>query len=178
MAPNGQIQSEYYGQDISVLLEGSIVRYTPPNNNTGLLDSSKTQAEFYSHISDDKRQDGDTVYENIKFTILDLCNWGMITRDTFTQVMDMVDGCSVQYRCDTVLLHLSCLAFEFGIIYDRAVQPPGHVKCLVDALNGIDKSLLDKTVNMKTAIELSEKKTWTSTRQKWRYIKWMSMGTG
>jgi len=52
---------------------------------------------------------------------------------------------------------LSKLAFEYQIIYNRVIQPPGHGKCLVDALNGLNKTLLDAAINTKTAILKSEK---------------------
>ena len=85
-------------------------------------------SEFYSHISDDKLQDGDTLYENIKYTINDQYKRGMIERGALNQIMDMVDGCSVQYRCGTVLFHLSRFAFELVVVYNHSVQPPGHGK--------------------------------------------------
>ena len=66
-------QMDRYSLNTMAKTEGSIVRYTSPDNNSELLDSSKTWAEFYSHVSDDKRTDGDTGYKNIKFTILNLC---------------------------------------------------------------------------------------------------------
>lgn len=155
-APNGQIQSEYYGQDVSVSIEGAIAKFIPLADNPEGLDSEKVRCEFFSSISDDKRQDGNTVYENIKATIRQLCKRGLVARKTVKVIMDIVDGCAAQYRSGTVLYFLSKLAFELGVIYDRAVQAPGHGKCLIDALNGIDKAFLDRTIDTKTAIESTE----------------------
>lgn len=156
-APNGQIQSEYYGQDVSISMEGAATKFKPlPTNNEG-VDSTQRRLEFYSHISNDKRQNGNTVYENIRYTLNDLCKRGMIKRDTLKIVMDIVDGCGEQYRCGKVLYFLAKLSFEFDMIYDRAVQAPGHGKCIVDALNGIDKRVLDAAIRCKSAIAKTEK---------------------
>ena len=157
VAPNGQIQSEYYGQDVSISMEGSTATFKPlPDNKEG-LDSTCHRVEFFSHLSNDKRQDGNTVYTNIRFTLNKLLQRGMIKRKTLDIVMDIVDGCGVQYRCGTVLYFLAKLAFDYDIIYDRAVQAPGHGKCIVDALNGIDKTVLSKAIQCKTAIVKSQR---------------------
>ena len=79
----------------------------------------------------------------------------MVKRLALKLVLDIVDGCSVQYCGGTVLYFLSILAHDYQIIYDRAVQATGHGKCSVDALNGIDKALLTSAVNAQTAIKSS-----------------------
>ena len=103
MAPNGQIQSEYYAQDESLSMEGRLATFYPPTGNPENLDSSKQRNEFYSSLSDDTRQDGNTVYENIKFTVNDLHRRGPISQNALKIIMDTVDGCAVQYRSGTVL---------------------------------------------------------------------------
>ena len=138
-APDGQIQSEYYGQDVSLSLEGSVVSFNPPADNPEGLPASTNRMEWYGHLSDEKEQNGNTVYHNIRWTLTDLCRRGLLKWKTFKLVLDLVDGCATQYRCGIVLYFLVKLANEFQIIYDRAVNPPGHGKCVVDAKNGIDK---------------------------------------
>ena len=155
-APDGQIQSEYYGQDVSLLLEGSVVKFKPSVANSEGADAATKRTEWYSHVSDDKAQDGNTVYHNIKWTLTNLLRRGMIQRRTFKLVMDLVDGCATQYRCGTVLYFLIKLANEFQIIYDRAVNPPGQGKCVVDGKNGQDKKLLATAVETQTAMRKCE----------------------
>ena len=38
---------------------------------------------------------------------------------------------------------LCSLAESLGITIDRIVNAPGHGKCIVDAMNGVDKTLLN-----------------------------------
>ena len=65
--PNGTVQSEYYGQDERLSMEGRNVASTPENNNPEDIDSTKQQTEFYSALSDEKRQDGNVVYSHILY---------------------------------------------------------------------------------------------------------------
>ena len=56
-----------------------------------------------------------------------------------TTMWDHTDGCAKQYRCASEIYLPKCLALEFSIIIDRAVEAPGYGKYDVDGLNYIDK---------------------------------------
>ena len=96
-APDGQIQSEYYGQDVSLSLEGSVVKFKPHVGNPEGLETATERTEWFGHLSDDKAQDGNTVYHNIKWTLTKLLNNRIIRRNTLKLVMDLVDSCPTQY---------------------------------------------------------------------------------
>ena len=49
-----------------------------------------------------KRSKASTVYENIKFTLNNLFDRKLIRRTTLRVIMDIVDGCAVQYRSGTI----------------------------------------------------------------------------
>ena len=83
-------------------MEGSVITLRPDLGNLEGLDETKLRTEFFSSLSDDKRQDGNTVYENIKFILNDLFDRQLIRRTTLRVIMDIVDGCAVQYRSGTV----------------------------------------------------------------------------
>ena len=98
---------------------------------------------FYSVLSDEKRKDALTTAHNIRILLTDLLRKGDIQLGTFKILVSIVDGCAVQYRSGSVCYQLCAIAFGLKIVIDRIVHPPGHGKCIVDALNGVDKTLLD-----------------------------------
>lgn len=152
-APNGEIMSEHFGNDRDMSMEGVTV-----NLKTSAEAEHKTV--YYSHLSDEKRQDGNTVYENTRSMLYDLKE----REEAFllTKVLDVADGCAVQYRCGLVLYLISVLATSFGIVYDRLIQAAGHGKGIVDALNGVDKTYLDVFYNSRTSLpEMDPSSTYT-----------------
>ena len=98
---------------------------------------------FYSVLSDEKRKDAQTTAYNLKMLIVDLVGKGDMNFATFKIVVSIVDGCAVQYRSGSVCCMLCSLAESLGITIDRIVNAPGHGKCIVDAMNGVDKTLLN-----------------------------------
>ena len=112
-----------------------------------LFQPAERRTNFYSMLSTDKRQDSGTVAENIRMMLYDLFDKKELKSATLKVIISLVDGCAAQYRSGSVCYELCQLAMEFGIVYDRIIQASGHGKCVVDAMNGIDKTLLDMFFN-------------------------------
>ena len=87
-------------------MEGSVVTLLPDSGNPEGLDSAQLRTEFFSSLSDDKRQDGNMVYKNIKFILNNLFDRKLIRRTTLRVIMDIVDGCAVQYRSGTIQIFM------------------------------------------------------------------------
>ena len=64
--------------------------------------------------------------------------------DDLEMIMDIVDGCSAQYKCGTALYLLANFATKHGKIYYRCVKCAGHGKCRCDAEGGRLKTFLDR----------------------------------
>ena len=60
----------------------------------------------------------------------------------FTTMWDHTDGCTKQYRCESSIYLLSCIALEFSIIIYRAVVSPINGKYVVDSINVIYKWMI------------------------------------
>ena len=157
---DGEFQLEHFGKDAAVSMEGCAVNYCLPCNTPVL--------NFYSHLSEEKRQDAGTVAYNIREMLFDLFKRKELKLGTFRILVSIVDGCAVQYRSGSVCYQLCCLAKEFNIVYDRIVQAAGHGKCVVDSQNGLDKTLLDLFFNCLVAhpeeLEKDMKRVLTHTR--------------
>ena len=133
---DGEFQQEHFGNSETVNIEGCTAKYCMP--------CGTERFNFYSHLTDMKRKDGNTVARNIRTMLYDLFARGDLKLETLKVLVSIVDGCAVQYRCGTVCYQLCLLAKEFNnIVYDPLVQAPGHGKCTVDATNGMDKTLLN-----------------------------------
>lgn len=63
--------------------------------------------------------------------------------EAITEILEETDGCCVQYRCANALHMAQKLAMELDVIYDRAIDAPGHGKKDIDGFNGTDKRVLD-----------------------------------
>ena len=50
-------------------------------------------------------------------------------------VWEDTDGCAKTYRCALAIYLKTVLSSSYGIIMDRAINPPGHGKNIVDRLN-------------------------------------------
>ncbi len=136
-SPDGEFQTEHFAKHQSLSMEGCAAYYC--NIKTG-----KDQLTFYSHLSDEKRQDAGTVASNIRSMLRDLLfKKKEICPKRLQVLISFVDGCAVQYRSGSVCYELCHLAMEFGIVYDRIIQAPHHGKCIVDSKNGADKTLLE-----------------------------------
>ena len=58
-------------------------------------------------------------------------------------VWEDTGGCYKQYRCDLDIYLIPLLSSSYGIIIDRAINTPDHVKNVVDGLNTTEKSYLN-----------------------------------
>ena len=65
-------------------------------------------------------------------------------RELLNAIVDIVDGCAVQYQCATVLYIIAQLAIQLNVCYTRNIQAPGHGKEEVDGIIGGEKIYLDK----------------------------------
>ena len=75
------------------------------------------------------------------------------------RVLGSTDGCAKQCKCSTAIKFMSNLAWSKNIVVDRAIGAPGHGKCEVDAINGVDKNTIHreamKTSNLKNLDRIS-----------------------
>ena len=138
--PDGEFQSQHFGKYQSLSMEGYATTYF---NHM----KQKTVTNFYSVLSDEKRQDAGTVAQNIRMVLHDLLHNQEVKHQTISTLLSVVDGCAVQYRSGSVFHELCQLSVEFGLVYDRLVQASGHGKSIVDSANGHDKTLLDRFFN-------------------------------
>jgi len=103
---------------------------------------------FYSMLSTDNSQDSGTVAENIRMMLYDILDKKELKSVTLKVIISLVDGCAAQYRIGSVCYELCQLAMEFAIVYDKIIQASGHGKYVVDAMNGMDKTLLDMSFQL------------------------------
>ena len=128
--------SEGIGTDGDVSMEGATVMYKPQG-------SESHRKILYTHLSDDKKQNGSTVRCNTEHVLNDLENRGELKRELLNSIYEIVDECAVQYRCSQVLYFLSQIALSWRILFVRCVQAPGHGKEEVDGLQGVEKTYAD-----------------------------------
>ena len=140
MCANREIQTEHFVEDQALGIEGI---YLELHVDVGEPGKKELRSMFYSVISDEKAQVAATVHENLRMMIDDLIERKLIQRKQLKKIFDISDVCGAQYRSGSVLYLLSLLCVEFQIVYDRAIQAPGHGKGIVDALNGSLKRFLN-----------------------------------
>ena len=58
------------------------------------------------------------------------------------RVLVSSDGCTKWCKCSSALRFMSCLSFKHGVAIDCAIGCPGHGKCEVDAINGVNKNTI------------------------------------
>ena len=100
-----QIQSEYYGINWYVSIEGvSLEHFSEPaqTETPGTPQSRRSQSVFHSFFSDDRKQDSSTTISHIK-CIIELLNQRNIISNTLIKIWENTDGCAEHYRCDTAL---------------------------------------------------------------------------
>ena len=61
--------------------------------------------------------------------------------------------CSKEYRCDLDIFIMNVLSSSYGIITDRAINPPGHGKNVVDGLNATYKRYLKGEMELIVKLE-------------------------
>jgi hypothetical protein len=114
-------------------MEGMVVKFK---------DQDGQKMHWLGFLSDEKQQDARTSFYNSTKMILRMDMGGYLQADE-DQVLHVVsDGCTSQYKCATTLQTYIWLADMFQIPIDVMVTAPYHGKSLVDALAGVDKSLL------------------------------------
>ena len=127
-----EIQSDHFSNGRSLSIEGCSVEVS--------MNNSISRLQFYSHFSDNNRQDTSTtnahmmkIMDNLKINNQEI---GECT------VWESTDGCSKQYCCGSALHLLSYISFKYKIIIDRMIGAAGHGKDIVDGINAIDKRYL------------------------------------
>lgn len=131
---NWQIQSDHFGNNRTLSIEGSGVEFHTADG--------KTRLETHSHFSDDSDQNAATTHAHMCKLITKLLEMEAMKPDGTWIMFDETDGCAKQYRCGTALFLMSLLAVTYRITIDRAVGAPGHGKDFVDGLNATDKDFL------------------------------------
>ena len=94
---------------------------------------------FTLFFSDGAKQHASTSFENMHKQFEHLQESGRLNRGK-TTILDHTDGCSGQCRSALALHLMTVMAVSYGVVIDRMVNAPAHVKGLVDALNSVTKN--------------------------------------
>ena len=86
----GDFQSEKFGKHQSIYTKGFEATYTLPDGTN--------VRNFYSNLSNKKRQDSVTVTENIRHILFHIFRGKELSRGQLNILVILFDGCSVQYR--------------------------------------------------------------------------------
>ena len=139
---DGEIQSEHFGDNSTLSIEGCVLQYHVQFENT-----RKIRMDFHSHFADFSKQDTATTFEHM----CDMFERHIERNGPFPKqcvVLDHTDGCAKQYRSGNALYLLNVLSLKYNIVIDRAVCAPGHGKSIIDGLNAVDKHYLRKKMCM------------------------------
>ncbi len=66
-----------------------------------------------------------------------------IPREKLEGVIEITNGCAVQYWCGTVLHALAQISTAYNVKYTICIQAPGHGKEEIDGLEGTEKTYAD-----------------------------------
>ena len=136
-----QIQSEYYGGNRSVSIEGIVlVHFSAPlqtDINSPTL-SRPCHAVFHSFLSNDSKQNAATNTAHSKLLISLLKNKQVLTT-SLIKIWENTDGFAEQYRCASALYFMSVMSQTYSIIIDQGIIAPENGKEVVDGLNDVDK---------------------------------------
>ena len=113
-APDGEFQTEHFDKHQSLSMERCTASYFNSCTN-------KESVVFYSHLSDEKRQDAGTVGQTTRVMSNDLLEKKELERSKLKVLVSVVDGCAVQYRSGYVCYELYNLAIEFNMVCDRII---------------------------------------------------------
>ena len=108
---DNQIQSEYYGGNRSVSIEGIALEHfsaAPHADINSFTLSRSRHAVFHSFLSDDSKQDAATTTAHSKRLISLLKNKQVLTTSLIT-IWENTDGCAEQYRCASALYFMSVI---------------------------------------------------------------------
>jgi len=148
-SPNGELQSEGLGQEDSVSIEGRSLLIKA-------VGTDEFKKVLYAHCSDDKHQNAATVMLNILYMLDDIDKRKEMPSSLLKRIIEIVDGCAVQYRCGTVLYSLALLAQRRRTRLTRLVQAPGHGKAEIDGALGTDKTYGDSVFDRQPVLAEDE----------------------
>ena len=129
-----EVQAQHFGGNVTVSIEGYTVHFPKPD------DQEKISFHFHSFLSDSKQQDSSTVDNHMDKLIKCLKKTGVLKDGG--RLLCSSDGCAKQHKCSSALRFMSHLSYKHGVAIDRAIGCPGHGKCEVDAINGVDKNTI------------------------------------
>ena len=168
---NGQAQSDHFGNDIALSIEGAYVEgcsletvESYKNNPTAPV-HSEANVEFFSHLSDDKYQNAATTRAHQCRMFTDLQERGILLKSwpkpgdkdgIFPEVQEETDGATKQYRCGDAIFFNSMLSCDYNVAIDRSVAAPTHGKGRVDAKNGVDKKSISEAMKITDVPEANE----------------------
>ena len=111
--PNGEIQSEHFGKDASVSMEMRIVTYNGKFEGEDTADTVAVTKKTltYCVLSDENTQNASTTFQNLKLVLDDiLVKQKEMSVNDLRYIIDICDGCSVQYKCGAALYSLTITA--------------------------------------------------------------------
>ena len=141
-----EIQSEAFGYNRTLSIEGSSCEYHADNDNADNDAQPVIKMDFHSHFSDASKQNAATTFEHMKTSINHMLENHKIAPGYV--IYDTTDGCSKQYRCANAMYLLSKLSFMYQVVIDRCVSAPGHGRSKIDGINGADKAYLRSKMAM------------------------------
>ena len=100
-----QIQSEYYGGNRSVSIEGIALEHFSAAPQTDINSSTLSRprhALFHSFLSDDSKQDAATTTAHSK-RLTSLLKKKQVLTTSLSTIWENTDGCAEQYRCASAL---------------------------------------------------------------------------
>ena len=127
---SNQIQSEYYGGNISVSIEGISLGHFSALPQTEINSSTKPcplHAVFHSFLSGDSKQDSATTTAHIN-RLIEFLKKSKKKISALSIIWENTDCCEEQYRCATALYIMSVFSQRHSIIFDRGISAPGHGK--------------------------------------------------
>ena len=116
-----EVQSDHFGNDKSLSIEDCNIQYIDEDH-----EDREEHSEFYSHLSDDSRQDTSTTHAHMISMLNELQKCKKLKPKS--SIWESTYGCCKQYRCGTSLYFLSLLSSNFNITIDRMIGAPGHGK--------------------------------------------------
>ena len=145
----GDCQSEYYGRNRYVSIEGSTLEHfsaVPQTNINSTTPSRQRHAFLNSFLSDDIKQDSATTTSHSKHLISLLKEKKLMTT-SFSTIWENTGGCAKQYRCASALYLMSVMCQCYSIIIDQGISAPGDGKKVLDGLDDVDKRYIYKLMS-------------------------------
>ena len=117
-----EVQSQHFGGNTQLSMEGVSVEHknNEPEVPDGRMPYKQFVAEFFSHLSDESRQDAATTNAHMMQLIEILLDHEVFKR-FISWLWETTDGCAKQYRCVTTLYLLSTLSQKNNIVIDQSI---------------------------------------------------------